>query len=199
MGFLSYSPLKSKAKRLTAELCGNIPIKALVKPIRPPGMASGEIATFHYGRIFRIQFLMYLYENGKGNLVLKYGIPKGDINVKFDETFDLEGRKYGFKNRAWTWLCVCKCKRKTRGFFMGWDNAILCRYCLHVRSQVAQTTTWKDVIVAKNPSQLKRLIYTSYTPYKKMRAIKIYVDFLKRMIKAIRSKNPGVYLKTMGR
>lgn len=190
---------KPKKRYLTQELCGNIPLKQLMKPIRPPGTASGNIATSHYGKIFTIEFQVYLYEGGKGHAVFKYKIPKGDISYAYDETFDLEGRESNLKAGGWRWVYICKCKRRTRILFMGWDNAILCRYCLGVNTEVRQQSGWANALVAQDPTALSHLIRVAYTPYKKLRVIKIYADFLRRMIKAIKSRNAGAYLRHIKR
>lgn len=170
-----------------------------MQPIRPPGTASGKIATLHYGKNFTADFWVYLYEDGKGHAIFKYKIPKGDISYAYDETFNLEGRPPKIKTMGWAWVYVCKCKRRTRVLFVGWDDAILCRYCLGVSSEAKQKKTWRDILAAQDPALLGHIIRTAYTPYKKLRAIRIYTDFLRRMIKAIRSKTAGAYLKNMRR
>jgi len=188
---------KSKKTHLTRELCGNIPLINLVRPLRyPPAMATGVIATSHYGKNFTVDFTVHLYADGTGHAIFKYRIPRGDIALTFDETFRLEGRKSPIEHAGWLWIFVCKCKRKTRTLFFGWDHSCRCQYCLGVRTHEQQTRSWEDIKIAHDPRQLKRIIRTAYTPYKKIRAIKIYTDFLTRMIRAIRSKKPATYLKT---
>jgi len=157
-------------------------------------MGAGEIATLHYGQNFTVDFRVYLYEDGKGHVALKYKIPMGDIDYKYDEIFSLKGTRAGIRTKPWIWVYICKCKRRTRVLFMGRDHAFLCRYCLGVRSFKNQNTSWQNIKIAQDPKLLKKFIRCAYTPAKQGRAIEIYLEFLKRMVKAIRSKHPGVFL-----
>ena len=169
-------PSKNK---LAHDYCGNIRIWPLVKPVPRPGFASGECHSTHYGTPVKIKFKIWMSKK-RGDVQFSYTWDSHGIKEQYLQDFRIVA------NQKIKIFFVCDCGRQCEYLFMGKSKHLACRWCHNLNSLLRQEWTYKQELQSRDPRQVRKLINSAYTPYQKLRALKVFQKFLayyKRQIK----------------